>query len=571
MRTLEPEDLIEAGRSWGAVTKLGYDSKNRSVFGAVATAARFGSTSMLLQGALTKGNETDNQGKVRGLGSARTMPNPADLDQNNLLFKIRHELEGGHKIGLTAERFDRQLDVDDLRSTLSNPSYVMSDYVTYDALQRSRLSFDYSYEAPDPDAFVQGASAKAYWQRTVKSAGESHDRNYIFDPSFSHSRVRDNELYQKDIGFVGGLNGGFDTGTLSHDWRFGIDALAIGAGGYVYVTPPTFAAVSQADMPDVDGYKLGMYLEDTINIGESGFALTPGLRFDWHQYTPKLTPEFAQNTGYVYFGLPPAHGGTRVSPKLMATYQVTPYAQVFAQWSAAYRVPTINELYLNFTNPALGYTVRGNGTLKSETGSGVEVGVNLGTDDFGARIVAFRTDYKNYITEGPMRPDPVVPWLTLFAFENLDNARISGLEFKAHKNFESGFKLHGGLAYGYGKDLNKNTRLRTVAPMKAVVGVGYERETWGVDVTGVFSAKMPDDQDKHTFDAPSYATANVGAWWEPASVKGLRIQAGINNLFDEKYFDALQWRRVDISADAPEADILSEPGRTFTLSATMRF
>ena len=111
-RTLEPEDLIGEGKDWGGIAKTGYDSEDKSGLGSVAVAKRIGDTSILFQGSYTKGHETDNQGTRDIIGSARTEPNPMDYVQNNLLFKFRHQLEGGHTIGMTAERFDYTSDAD---------------------------------------------------------------------------------------------------------------------------------------------------------------------------------------------------------------------------------------------------------------------------------------------------------------------------------------------------------------------------------------------------------------------------------------------------------------------------
>lgn len=55
-------------------------------------------------------------------------------------------------------------------------------------------------------------------------------------------------------------------------------------------------------------------------------------------------------------------------------------------------------------------------------------------------------------------------------------------------------------------------------------------------------------------------------------LQGLRVEAGVYNIFDKKYFNALGVRGVDLaSSSAQPRDFYSEPGRTFKVSLTQRF
>lgn len=571
MRTLEPEDLIQEGRNWGGLAKASYDSADRGITGSMAVAARFGGTSALLQGSYKRGDETETNGTVGGYGRARTEANPADLDQNNVLFKLRHEFGGGHRIGITAERFDRQKDTGlatDWTVGAAGAQYPVGNYWSQDDTRRERVSLDYRYEAPSLGGIVNSAFATAYWQRLTKHAGaEGLRANNVY-------YLRDNMLEESAFGLTGGANGEFSTGGLEHDWTTGFSLQRLSATSFIEALPVTSTG-DQADIPDVDGTRFGIFVDDRIALGDGRFALTPGLRFDWHQYTPKESDAYATNSGIGIFGLPPANSDSQFSPKLLATYDVNPELQFFAQWAMSYRAPTMSELYLNFTNPGL-YAVTGNSDLKSETGQGIELGATLGNESFGGRVTVFHNRYRNFIAETALAPDPNYPGLAfgVQSFENISKVEISGIELKAHKVFENGISLSGGLSYVYGKDMDANTFLRSVAPFKGIAGIGYERETWGVNLTGIFVGKMRDDHVATTFDAPSYAIANLTGWWEPEFAKGMRIQAGVYNLTDETYYDALATRTLNPSTFGTTnqaKEFYSEPGRTFKLSLTQRF
>jgi len=573
-RTLEPEDVIGEGRDWGGVAKTGYDSEDKSFSNSVAIAKRVENTSVLFQGSYTRGHETDNQGTADIYGSSRTEPNPMDFVRNNLLFKFRQKLEGGHTIGLTAERYDYTSDsnLKTLQSSTFTTSTAASTfrsdaYFGWDDVKRERVSLDYAYEAPSTDSIVQAASLRLYWQQLTKDAGSFGLRNS------GTQYLRGNEAQEDDFGLIASLVSEFDTGSLSHQLRLRGNATIFDTHQYISVFPASTTVVSQSDAPDVDGTTIGLSVEDQISFGDSGFSLTPGIRFDFHDYEPQESAAYSGNTGYTAFGLPKSFSDSNFSPKLLAEYQVTESVGVFAQWAMAYRAPTVDELYGNFTNTLGGYASIGNADLEAETGHGFEVGAKWNTGDFNGGVTLFHNMYDNFInnvTRAGVSPQPT----NLFTYENVRDARISGAEIKARKDFANGFFTEGSIAVAYGEYGDTNKRLRSVAPLKAILGLGYEQETWGTQLTGIFSAAMPDDHVANTFDAPGYGIFNVSGWWEPEAVKGLRIQAGVYNIFDKTYWNAVGVESVNpnsaSSANQPVA-FYSEAGTTFKISLTQKF
>lgn len=590
MRTLEPEDLIGEGRDRGGIAKLTYDGEDRGIAGSLAVAGRSGSTSALLQGSYRRGHETGNNGTNASFGAARTAPNPADIDQNNLLFKLRHDLAGGHRIGLTAERFDRDADID-MATAWDVISGRPPNFTTFpahlysgdDRTRRERVSAEYSYVSPAAGGFVDSASVTAYWQRLTRHSGTEGLQEAApggVPNGVRQYYLRDNEISEATLGLTGWLGGGFTTGAYEHRVLMGFDLSSFRTSQFTVSVPPTTLG-SQADVPEVDGTRFGFFVEDRIGFGATGFALTPGLRFDWHGYDPQPTPGYAANPGAGGLPAPRKNSGARVSPKLLATYQAAPAVELFAQASASYRAPTASELYMNFANLAGGYAQLGNPDLKSETGLGLEVGANLGTEDSGGRIAVFHNRYRNYIQDTGIVYDPAFPafFTGLGSFENLAKVHISGIELKAHRLFGNGIRLHGGLSYAYGKDVVAGTVLRSVLPFKAIAGVGYERENWGVDLTAIFAGKVREDgpQDDgrggtyDTFDAPGYGIVNLTGWWEPEQVGGLRLQAGVYNLFDKTYYSAAATQNISENAPPQPLPFYSEPGRTFKVSLTQKF
>ncbi|WP_363316751.1 hypothetical protein [uncultured Bartonella sp.] len=82
------------------------------------------------------------------------------------------------------------------------------------------------------------------------------------------------------------------------------------------------------------------------------------------------------------------------------------------------------------------------------------------------------------------------------------------------------------------------------------------------------AAKRNKVEEKSEFaKTPGYTLVDLTGWWEPIGKKGPRLQAGIYNLFDKRY-----WNAVDLpSAPSTPKDYYSLPGRTFKISLTQKF
>lgn len=577
VRTLEPEDLIGEGRNTGGYVKTIFDSKDMSIGGFAGVATRMGGTSVLFQGGYRIGNETESNGEVGGYGPTRSQANPSDYDENNLLFKIRQATESGHTFGLTAERYDIANEADLLAAQTPTGNYRPGNWMGSEGTRRERISFDYKYQAPDSDSLFDSANAVVYWQRLGRSSGND---GYRFT-SVIGDYTRLSEVTNDSYGLSGFGEKTLDLGGLSHRFTIGGNFATGKTTQYTSgqdscaVTPSyscNFLHTNQSDMPDVDSTQLGIFLDDEISIGESGFSLTPGIRYDWYDHSPKDTAAYQANPNYG--GLPAGQSEGHFSPKLLAKYKVTQELDVFAQWATAFRAPTPSELYLDYGAPGT-YLRIGNADMEPETSNGFEIGANYDNGSLRGRATGFYNRYKNFIDTRSLSAAEqaglgIAPGTYPFGVTqsvNRANVEIYGAELSLEKQFENGFILHGALAYAHGVDKDSGLRLGSVAPLKTVVGVGYATETWGTNVNWINVGSVPGNSTA-SYKASSYSIVDATAWWKPEQLNGLSIQAGVYNLFDETYYDAVSLRDVTMSQPT---EYYSEPGRTFKLSITKTF
>lgn len=584
VRTLDPEDLIRNGRSYGALAKSGYDSTDRAWFGSAATAARLSNTWFLFQAGFRDGHEVGSKGDIKTIGATRTAPNPSDFNQYNLLGKVYHYVDEVHRFGLTGELFKRSDRTQNLDNTVSlTGNYRPGSYQSGEDVERKRVSLSYDYKLPG--SFLDEAHASLYWQNVTRNQ-LAWARRFTSAPLGLYTR--NGELDQDSYGFEGYAIKSFQTGIASHRVTMGADIAATKLKQYTSgidgcpANPPYPAALrgcnnlhtNQADQPDVDGRRVGLYLHDEIGFIENRLRFTPGARFDWYEEKPQNTPAYTTSASYPG-ALPPSSSDSAWSPRIRAEYDLlknAPYIKdltIFAQWSKTFRAPTANELYGRFG--AVGtYLRQGNADLRPEIGNGVDVGLRFGDKDLGGSVTYFHTDYRNFIeTYQVAAAGGLYPQGGITGYRNIAQAEIQGVEVNGQYAFAQNWLLRGSFAYTRGINKQDNTFLNSISPMQGIVAVAYGTDRWGGEVSAKLAGKRDDvavTSDGSGFKAPGYAIFDASAWWRPApQIADLELQVGVYNIFDRKYFDAVN---VPLSRPQPTA-YYSEPGRT--VKATLKY
>ncbi len=596
--TLNPEDIIPEGKSFGALTKTTYDSVDDSIGSNGAIAGHVNDSWLLVQGGYKRGHETDNQGDIGGYGSGRTEVNPMDYNQKNLLVKFHQYLEGGHRLGLTGEFFNRDDDTDNRRGSTS--SYVPGSLNTGEETDRRRISASYDFISPDNTDWLDQANITAYWQRQrINNTTDGiripsrlgsiipGDPFYYGYPSGVYKR--DNMIEQTTYGLTGSASKETELGGLKHDFRFGgelywqdVHQYSAGVDNCPDVDwttiPQPFGPQScrllhsnSSDMPDVDGVTFGMYAEDDIKFFEDRLTVTPGLRFDWYSYDPKSTAAYEGSPNYNAAYLK-SNDDFGISPKLRVGWQAARDLEVYAQYARGFRAPTATELYQNYGAPG-SYARIGNPDLETETSNGFEIGAKYDGADYSLKASVFNNYYRNFIdTVQIAPPGGEYPVGGVTGYENLDHVRIYGVEFGGEWRFQPNWRAWGSFAWTHGRDTDTGEYLNSVAPLRTIIGLGYAAETWGSDVS-LTLASARDKVSGTGFEAPGYGLVDATVWWAPETigemdVKGLKVQAGVFNIFDKKYWNAVS---VPDGTALASRDFYSEAGRSFKVSITKQF
>lgn len=579
LTTLSADDLLTDGKKFGFLTKNGYSSANESWTTSNAVAGRVGDTAVLLQGAYSTGHQTETNGTDDSYGPTRTEADPADFDQYSLLGKLSHRIDGGHELTLTGEIFHANETTDAMSSQSLLGNYRPGNYETGETADRQRVSLTYDFAAPEPGAFVDKAQVIAYWQNVEIE----NDTNAYRSLSLIGPYTRQNTNQIQEFGLNGFAEkqaqiGGFENRFTFGGEIYGTDTSQYSAGQDACPPNPkyppcTMLHTNQADSPDAQGTTLGLYGRDEIALGRN-FFLTPGVRFDWYQQVPQETAGYSVNND-TYIGLPATSSGSKFSPSLLGTWKVKEDLTFYAQWAQAFTAPSPGQLYLTYGGPGA-YLAIGNPDLQAQEGTGYEIGTKFGNDKLGGGISLFDNFYKNFIDTQQLTAAQAAergydlanyPY-GITEYVNLDSVNIYGIEARANWKFTENWRTWGSLAWMVGQDTGAGEFLDSVPPLKGVLGLGYASDDWGSDL--LLTAAAVNAQTSADFQAPAYAVADWTVWWQPKQVKGLRLQAGVFNLFDETYFNALDIP-TSVTADSANLDFYSMPGRNYQVNLTYQF
>jgi hemoglobin/transferrin/lactoferrin receptor protein len=584
--TLDPADVIGEGKNWGVWSKGGYDSSNRSWRTNVAGAVRVNDTELLVQGGYTKGHEKERMGDISGLGASRTEPNPIDFDQGNLLVKLYQNVEGGHRFGLTGEISRRDQDGDNFIGTTT--SYEPGKFKAGEESERMRISGSYDYVAPDKTGWVDEAHAVAYWTRqTLNNITDAVRVGSPFAPDYYGYPFgvykRNNELTQDAYGFTGNASKSVDIGNIQHKFRVGVEIYRYDLHQYSDgvdncpdidwtaqmpgFQPCRMLHTNASDMPDVKSTGFGLYVEDDIELLNGRLTLTPGGRFDWYDHSPKSTAAYERGPNYDG-GLPSSNSDSRFTPKVRATWHVNSELDFYAQWAQGFRTPSAMELYQNYGAPG-SYARVGNPNLKAETSNGFEIGTKYDNGTVGVSASIFNNYYRNFIIDDHLirAPDAEYPVGGITGYANLSRVQIYGAELSGHVTFADHWTTWASVAFTEGKNTKTDEYLNSIPPIRAIVGLGYAADSWGADVSLTMAARR-DKVGSGGFVAPGYGIVDATAYWEPKFAKGMKLQAGVFNLFDKKYWNATD---VPNNTSTLVADRFSEVGRSFRVSLTQKF
>lgn len=561
--TKDPADLLRSGESFGARARVGYNSADEGVTTSAMIAGRSGPLSGLLAWTGRDSQETETQGTVGGVGSARTMANPQDARSDAILLKAVWDIAPGHSLRAGYDWLESNTTAD----VLSGRSATVLELLAEDETRRSGWNLGWR---GDGVLGLDRAQATIYSQQAETRQFTFEDRTPAVD------RTRDNSFDNEVLGFAADAvkTAGVHRLTFGGDW-----SETTQQGVRDGTVPPFGETFPTSAFPKTDYTLGGLFVQDEIGLLNGALKIIPAIRWDSYDLSTADDP--------LYPGARADQSDDHVSPKLGVVWQATETFQLFGNWAEGFKAPTPSQVNQFFSNAAFGYISRPNPNLRPETSRSLEIGARLREVDllggrFSGQLVGFQSDYEDFISQqvvsGSFTPaDPAV-----FQFVNFTDVEISGVETKADLWWDNGVSARFAAAWAEGDTTSAGvtTALPTIDPVKLVFGLGYDAPTGrfgGQAIVTWSQAKDTADTDGLScFNASpalgcavgdDFALLDLTAYWNLNDRVTARV--GVFNVFDETYS---WWSDVrGVAATSAVLDAYTQPGRNVGLSLALRY
>lgn len=566
--THNPEDFLAGGKSIGGRASVGYSGDDKGLRAGATVAGKVDAvSSWLLSANVSRAEGLDNMGTNNSENVDRTTPNPQKDRDAALLGKVVIRPSADQKHVLTLEHVQKRSDVTGL-SALAKPPYASTSTRAFNSFQdmdRNRASWNAQYrlDAPVADTLQTALSYQA---------AESQD--YRFEKRHAASdRVRDTSFNEKtwQVNIQAGK-----TIPMGADWAqkltYGLDYTSTKVKTLqTGLTPAAGETFPLKRFPDTTETSAAVYIQNEI-VGEQ-WIITPGVRYDRFKLD-------ASQDGYAS-SIPAASlSDSAVSPKLGVLFRATSEWSVFGNYASGFKAPDASQVNSYRESGSFPfYKTIPNPNLRPEKSQNFELGLRGRTGGLSLDVAAFTGRYKDLIEENVVvvngnmtSPANALVYQTL----NVSDARISGFEVKGDMDW--GRVGEGSLstpfAFGQAKGTNRGTGkpLNSVDPSKLNVGVRYSTAGWEarLDVAH-HAAKKASDVDASTataqFVTPSATTLDLSGQWRIR--KDLRLNAGIYNLTDKKYWN---WADVrGVASNSTVLDAYTQPGRNLRVSLVADF
>lgn len=567
--TKDPEDLLSDGRSFGARARAGYNSSDEGYTEGMAFAGRSGAFSGLIAYTRRDSQETETNGDVGGTGATRTEANPQDIASNSVLGKLVWDVNGNHRLRLTYDHYDMEMDADVLSGRVpAAPPFVPNavlELLAHDETTRDRVSLDWRF---NDFLGLNSGQVAAYWQEAETTQFTFEDRSPGVD------RTRDNQFNNRVVGLAIDGRKTIVSGGVEHRLIFGGDVSTTTQEGIRGGTVPPFGETfPTSPFPKTDYTLAGIFIQDEIVLAGGTVRITPSLRYDAYDLSTDTDP--------LYTGARADQSDGHLSPKIGAVWQVTPGFQLFGNVSEGFKAPTPSQVNNFFSNIASGYTSIPNPDLDPESSRSAEIGLRMRDQDFafgrmGFQLVAFRTEYEDFISQQVVGGTGAPGNPVIYQYVNFAEAEVEGLEGRANIDWENGFSARFAAAWANGSQTTDGDKasLSTIDPVKLVGGLAWNDPAgrFGAEavVTWSDAKKNRDTDGLACFGAclvgEAFTLVDVTAYWNVTDA--VTARAGVFNLTDEKYG---WWSDIaGVSRTSVARDAYTQPGRNFGVSLSLR-
>jgi len=554
-----------------------YDGRSSNLGLGALGAFRLGGFETLISYKYRDGNETQNYEDNR---------QKANVDSDQLLLKTDYLFTEDRILTLSIDAYQQDVERPDTGEDHGNfaslPGWTINSLESLEEKENTSYKLRYRDIYAD-SAFVDTMDFNVYLNETEQT--DSSVTNHEMPPPLGFGGTRDiikHDVFKQDTWGVSlSMSKLLEGDSISHFLSYGFDwdstdterpreEQRIQSDGEV-----TLDDLS-APFPKNTTDRLGVYLQDSIELGER-FTLVPGVRYDYYSMDPKADEGYENAIGDADVPVEKIDDDN-VSFRLGAIYDFTDDFSAYFQYAQGFKVPPYDLAYFYFDHlsfTGVGIRIIPANDLVPEESDSYEIGVRGNFGDFSYDLSAYRSDYDNFIQIAYVGsfdeinydfgfPFPVV--VDVFQYQNIDEAEISGLEFRLDYALNDNMVLFLNGEYMDSEDKTTGEQLASIQPLNGTLGFSYYRGSFGFDAM----LKWVDSMDKvpeGAMETDSYTTLDLFARYQLN--EHFQLSFGLLNAFDEEY---IEYSSVaGIPDDGRDLTLYTEPGRTVSVGLRYAF
>jgi iron complex outermembrane receptor protein len=339
--------------------------------------------------------------------------------------------------------------------------------------------------------------------------------------------------------------------------------------------------------PDLTQDQAGLFAEVEAPLNE-GLRLRSGLRFDQVASQaddadarivpgPAIGPTTIRNSWETYGGAEQpddSRDDSLVSGNIVLESPLTPQWTSQIGLSRVAALPNLTQLYRAFSPEPGGYNI-GNPSLDPEVKHQIELRLDgrAGPHALGFALHASRVDdFALPVTLARLDIDGDGKADRLRGTRNVD-AEFWGAESSALLRLAPEWTLPLRAAWLRGRNADSGDDLPEIPPLETAAALRWERESasdpWMEFGLRHAHKQTQIDRDFGEDETPSFAVFHLRCGFSPRP--GLRLEAGVENLFDRQYHEHLTREAVLPVGDLALGDEIPAPGRSFALSVQVQW
>lgn len=247
-----------------------------------------------------------------------------------------------------------------------------------------------------------------------------------------------------------------------------------------------------------------VFIQDEIALA-TGWALTLGARLDDHEIF-----------------------GRETSPRAWLVWRATPELTFKAGYGEAFRAPTLKQISPNYVGAEGPHTFLGNADIKPETSRSFELGVDW-HDERGAYTAnLYRNEIDDLIYYRRLRTEPGIPPRTIYQYDNIEQARIEGLELTGRRELGYGIALGATVNWMDPRDARTDAKLNGRPEFTATPSLEWTMAKWDALVQWEYIGKQHLEGSNGQERAPGYSVVNASLGYRLHD--NLTLRGGVLNI-----------------------------------------